>query len=126
MSHVGKHKPSLLIAPVAFLPDDTESIISAQATRIVPLVFVWFPDASRNNTSQNVKQMSQWKMHQSPLLLPCHFAGFLLLRNVSVLLFLIEHQRINIMYSTEFADCGCPPCYRRRCSVVDEFRKLLQ
>ena len=133
LSHVGKHKPSLLNAQVAFLPDDTESIISAQATRIVPLVFVWFLDASRNNTSQNVKQMSQWQMHQSPLLLPCHFTGFHLLRdiifclrNVSVLLFLIEHQRINIMYSTEFADCGCPPCYRRRCSVVDELRKLLQ
>lgn len=82
LSHIGKHKSSLihiftlLSAQVAFLPDDTESIISAQATRIVPLVFVWFLDASRNNTSQNVKQMPQRQMHQSPLLLPCHIAGF--------------------------------------------------
>jgi hypothetical protein len=31
--------------------DDTQSIISAQATRIVPLVFVRFLDAIRDNTS---------------------------------------------------------------------------
>lgn len=60
-----------------FLPGDTGSVVPAQAARAVPLVFVWVLDASGDNPGENVQQVPRRQMRQSPLLLPCHLAGFL-------------------------------------------------
>jgi hypothetical protein len=59
-----------------FLPGDTGSVVPAQAARAVPLVFVWVLDASGDNPGENVQQVPRRQMRQSPLLLPCHLAGF--------------------------------------------------
>jgi hypothetical protein len=75
-----------------FLPGDTGSVVPAQAARAVPLVFVWVLDASGDNPGENVQQVPRRQMRQSPLLLPCHLAGFpcgALEDEFSVLLFLI-------------------------------------
>jgi hypothetical protein len=73
----------MLTATLVSLAADAQSSISAQATRAVPLVLFWFPDACRDTARQNVKQVEKRQMRQSPLLLPCYFSGLLLLYDLA-------------------------------------------